>query len=260
MIHKGRLFTFGCSFTRYRWPTWADILGREFEEFYNYGQSSGGNLFISCSVAEAVAKHKINTNDTVIIMWTSVTREDRYIDGWKGTGNIFNQQLYPKEFIEKYVTVRGCYMRDIPQIFLIKKLLDFIGCKYEFLSMLDIEKYDRPETNQQFEYADILKLYKSTLDIIKPSVYKIIFNEDWTSRPIPELTKRLDSHPTPIEHLEYLNKVLPNYSISQDTLNYVMECDKLALEKYKRNLYGFKDFYDDKEYTKYVDLKPIDRL
>ena len=28
-----RLFTFGCSFTRYYWPTWADMLGQEYDEF-----------------------------------------------------------------------------------------------------------------------------------------------------------------------------------------------------------------------------------
>ena len=34
-----RLFTFGCSFTNYAWPTWADFLGLEFEHFENWGVS-----------------------------------------------------------------------------------------------------------------------------------------------------------------------------------------------------------------------------
>ena len=29
-----RLFTFGCSLTKYKWQTWADILGELAEEFY----------------------------------------------------------------------------------------------------------------------------------------------------------------------------------------------------------------------------------
>ena len=70
-----RLFTFGCSFTKYIWPTWADILGREYKEFYNYGMSGGGNLFIFDSLIEAIAKHNINKDDTVIIIWTNVTRD-----------------------------------------------------------------------------------------------------------------------------------------------------------------------------------------
>ena len=30
-----RLFAFGCSLTFYWWPTWADILVREFDHFEN---------------------------------------------------------------------------------------------------------------------------------------------------------------------------------------------------------------------------------
>jgi hypothetical protein len=41
-----RLFTFGCSFTNYRWSTWADCLAPEFDYFENWGQSGGGNHYI----------------------------------------------------------------------------------------------------------------------------------------------------------------------------------------------------------------------
>jgi len=34
-----RLFAFGCSFTQYKWPTWADILGKSFDLSYNLGKS-----------------------------------------------------------------------------------------------------------------------------------------------------------------------------------------------------------------------------
>ena len=48
-----RLFTFGCSFTSYHWPTWADILGREYDYFENWGRSGGSNQFIFNSLIEA---------------------------------------------------------------------------------------------------------------------------------------------------------------------------------------------------------------
>ena len=41
-----RLFTFGCSFTDYRWATWANILAYELDcEFHNFGKSGAGNQF-----------------------------------------------------------------------------------------------------------------------------------------------------------------------------------------------------------------------
>ena len=58
-----RFFAFGCSLTRYHWPTWADIIAREIPESYNYGQSGAGNLFISNQVVEANVRHKFNDTD-----------------------------------------------------------------------------------------------------------------------------------------------------------------------------------------------------
>ena len=50
MENKKRLFTFGCSFTQYNWPTWADILGRSLHqegwEFHNIGRAGTGNMQI----------------------------------------------------------------------------------------------------------------------------------------------------------------------------------------------------------------------
>ena len=40
------LYAVGCSHTRYCWPTYADILGQEYDKFENWGQSGFGNLAI----------------------------------------------------------------------------------------------------------------------------------------------------------------------------------------------------------------------
>ena len=45
-----RLFTFGCSVTEFIWPTWADILGREFDYYENWGRVGAGNLYIFNSI------------------------------------------------------------------------------------------------------------------------------------------------------------------------------------------------------------------
>ena len=56
----GRLFTFGCSFTKYTWPTWADLLGLEFDEFENWGVSGGGNVCTANRVIECIIKNNVN--------------------------------------------------------------------------------------------------------------------------------------------------------------------------------------------------------
>jgi hypothetical protein len=72
-----RLFTFGCSFTNYRWSTWADCLAPEFDEFKNWGQSGAGNPYIFNSVMEADQQYIFNSTDTVVVCWTNIMREDR---------------------------------------------------------------------------------------------------------------------------------------------------------------------------------------
>lgn len=237
-MYKGRLFAFGCSFTDYAWATWANLLGREFENFYNYGKCGGGNLFMACSVAEAAIRRNISKDDTVMIMWSNVTREDRYTTQWICPGNIFTQNVYSDEFVKKFITIRGCYIRDLAQIYLTEKLLENIGCKYEFMSMVDMNNHAQYSyEDSSTDAKDLLDLYKPTLDKFKPSVHNVIFNNDWNTRPIVQ-DNRIDNHPLPLEHLEYLQKVLPEYQCSEETIEFAKKQDAEIREKMTTNYYN----------------------
>lgn len=87
---KGRLFTFGCSMTKYYYPTWADILGKHWEYFENWAEPGGGNQFIFNSIIECDQHNQFNESDTVLILWTSMARYDCYQFGhWCHVGNAF---------------------------------------------------------------------------------------------------------------------------------------------------------------------------
>jgi hypothetical protein len=231
-----RLFTFGCSFTRFFWPTWADILGREFYQHINDGQVGAGNLYIFIKLITAIQQHNINKDDTVAIMWTNVLREDRFINGqWHTYGHIYNNDFFSPEFIEKYVDERGCFERDLPLIHAAQMLLDSIGCRHHILSMVDItnpEQYKHKDPTQDISH--LMSLYHHTLSRIKPSVHKVIFNYDWDSRPIPRFKVR-NLHPYPLEHLEFLEKVLPEYTISDDTRKFTALEDQWAQERWSKH-------------------------
>ena len=96
-----RLFTFGCSFTKYTWPMWSDILGLEFDHFENWGVSGGGNVCIANRVLECHIKNNITPEDTVVVQWSTHLRNDFHTfkyppyghdkeAGWKTKGSIFN--------------------------------------------------------------------------------------------------------------------------------------------------------------------------
>lgn len=281
-----RLFTFGCSFTNYVWPTWADILADQFEQAENWGQAGASNHFIANSLVECHLRRQISHNDVVAIMWTHCERLDSYKQKtWLTPGNAHNQTVYPKAMIDQYDT-RGFYIRDLALMYMINQLVDSLGCEFYQFSMLDMDQAHENDIGQKTRtgidprISDLLVQYKSMLDRIRPSVHKVIFNHDWFSRPFREDTllpalekhyenmagsnwpkfenifdpaclgtidrrtlkeifnlnkwdwkqmlrfhKRTDLHPTPCEHLEYLNLVLPEYKISNGTIDKVQQLD-----------------------------------
>lgn len=232
-----RLFTFGCSFTQYwRWPTWADALGRQTDKFENWGLCGAGNCYMFYSLMECYKRHKLGPDDTVIIMWTNTSREDRYVqDRWLEGGNVYWLAGNPlgESYIRQFACERGYLIRDLAVITATQKLLESWGCSYRFFSMVplgrsnhDSDLGDNPALNSTSE-QDVRELYQDVLDSIGPSVYDVIFKGDWSGRlgiPDHNDTSRRDFHPTPLEHVEYLDAVMPD-RIDQDTREWMREAD-----------------------------------
>jgi len=229
-----RLFVFGCSFTHWHWITWADIINKAstFDDYKNDGKTGAGNLYIFNKFITRLEKAKIDKDDTVHIMWTNVTREDRFIDGgWATPGNLYSQEFYPKSFVRDYVDVRGCFERDIPLIHATRLILDKIGCKYSFMSMVDMTnatQYDIFDSSNQILH--LLSLYNDTLSLIKPSAHNVIFNYDYHSKPTPGYDRRVEFHPMPLEHLEFVEKTFPEVTITESVRNWVNEQQAIALD------------------------------
>jgi hypothetical protein len=224
-----RLFTFGCSLTWYKWPTWADILGKEFDYFENWGQSGAGNQFIFNSIVECLARKTITANDTFIIMWTSVAREDRYVDNqWLTPGNIYTQNIYDHEFVKKFADNKGYLIRDLALIDAVKTILDSKKIRYIFLSMVPISNITHWDTATISNIDEITGLYKKTIDSIRPSMFETIFNNDWNRPANSNIPKELD-HPVPMEHLAYIDKIMPEFIISDTTRNGVADINRRVI-------------------------------
>jgi hypothetical protein len=203
-----RLFAFGCSFTNYRWSTWADCLAPEFDYFENWGQSGAGNHYIFNSVMEADQRHRFGAGDTVMVCWTNVMREDRYTDRWQTLGNITTCPIYNPEYVKDAITERGCLIRDIAMIKATESFLhNCAGVNTKFIAMCNIMN------PRQFDYSagdqDIFDLYQPVLNNIMPSYQQVLYPTGWKHSD--------DPHPTPAEHLTYLDTVLPGWVTKEET-------------------------------------------
>jgi hypothetical protein len=178
-----RFFAFGCSFTRSKHPTWADIVARQYDHYENWGQPGAGNSFIFYSLMECHKRNKITPDDVVMIMWSSIGREDRYVNGeWLTPGSIYNQTDYDETFVKKFTDPTGYLLRDTAHLAAAKAVLDSIGCKYHFFSIVP---FNVPDDNVFKMFSidkKISNLYQAELDTVAPSVYEVIFNCNWYSR------------------------------------------------------------------------------
>ena len=207
-----RLFAVGCSFTNYRWSTWFDCLAPEFDHAENWGQAGGGNHYIFNSVMEADQRNNFKSGDTVIVCWTSIDREDRYVDHrWHTPGNAyFATNVYNKEYLKTHIDERGYLIRDLAYIKAVKTLLESKpDVRWEFLSMVEIMAMPFPNDTVS-QYRDVMRLYEDVARSIKPGYDKTVFLNNW---PKPGD----DPHPSPEEHLAYIDTVLPGWVTKQET-------------------------------------------
>jgi hypothetical protein len=232
-----RFFAFGCSMTSYGWPTWADIVAHEIPESYNYAQSGGGNLFISCQVTEANLRHKFTDSDLVMVMWSSVAREDRYInENWLTPGNIYTQNYYDDNFVNKFADELGYFLRDINLITLTKNLLDASPAEYFMLNMSPFT-ISCKNTRSINKYNAITEMYSETLNSILPDILTLELKGTWPQHPISKQGGQLaDYHPSPIQHFRYLKKLFPEAPWSNITLEFV-KTEQARME----NLRNFDD-------------------
>lgn len=145
---KRRLFTFGCSYTFFMWPTWSDLLSVEYDYYENWAWVGLGNRAIAERVAEAHAKHNFTEHDTIIVQWSTTLRYDWHNEvpinseaGWQTNGNAFspkNIKFYNESWYRNFYSERSWVMHTLNHILLTQGLLDSIGCTWKMTSIGDI--------------------------------------------------------------------------------------------------------------------------
>ena len=274
-----RLFVFGCSFTNYEWPTWADLLGLEFDEYQNWGIPGIGNRAIAERLAECHARNTIEKNDVVIIQWSSHIRHDWYkdvfnekenaIDGWA----VHHSSVYyneNKKHCAALFSERAYVLHTLNMIVLAKSLLNSTGCTWRMTSLSDLRNLSYDTAFSKREQVSVLdqdafKKIKNSSDwpiwTLFPE-FKVYENLIWNNTcwidPIFDTVKvnknqiwifekdnYIDLHPTPILHNLWLNQKL------KPTLDIVYNHDEtrsLIIDKFEKlktsGNYSSEEFFD----------------
>ena len=148
-----RLFTFGCSYTVYSsGPTWADLLGLEFDYFENWGIPGLGCRAIAERIAECHTKNNFTKDDVIIVQWTTHLRYDYHnptapkfhenVDklNWKTSGSIFsevNRKILNDNWRKQFFYEPSFIMHCLNHILMIQMLLESVGCTWYMTSIGD---------------------------------------------------------------------------------------------------------------------------
>ena len=201
-----RIFAFGCSYTKFPWPTWADVIAYDLDiPFENWGNAGHGNVSIAHHMLECSLLRKFTPKDLILVCWSTWHREDRLFDnGWQAGGNILNSNFYGRKWVKKYWseyndTAKNCYA-----IISANKM-------HNISHQSHIADYENTPKDQ----GPSLAYFKSNhhgLDVFKQALpQKVIFN-NLNNRQFEGLV--LDLHPDIKGHLNHANLVLDTLGIN----------------------------------------------
>lgn len=235
-----RFFAFGCSFTKYKWTTWADIIGQNIPYYENWAQAGCGNHFIFNSIIEADTRHDFNQDDLVMVMWSTLDREDRYrYDHWYGNTIGTQEEAYGQEWVRRFSTdYRAQSIRDYAFIKSAQVYLESKGCDWANLSMrplinirdfniFDLNRWKEPTRiwtdlrtkgiiDKRIHDRDVVETYADIFKNIEQCYEEFLSDEEKQS-----ILETGDLHPSPEFALRYVMDTFPDNAIAEKDLSFV---------------------------------------
>jgi hypothetical protein len=227
-----RLFSFGCSFTQWFWPTWPEIIAHDMDvPLWNYGKPGAGNQFIFNQLMQADSLHGFGPDDLIIVCWTNVTREDRF-DGqnWITPGNIYTQSTYEKSYVDRWAIPEWYLLRDFATIKSADIFLQNCKAQSHMLSMCDLAKNIDQFEDRKIDILDsVMAMYADSLARIETSFYDVLWQGNQQDDPELMAIGVDDPHPMPRYHLEYLSAIF-DHQWTQSTLSTVQRMQELTID------------------------------
>jgi hypothetical protein len=216
-LNKKRFFAFGCSYTCHIAGTWADYIGSNFKEYYNFGRGGACNTYIMSKFIEADVKYKFDyETDYIVVMFTNFNRFSYYDKvGWKLQGSVYKNETYPEQFRNQMWSEDWGIYNSWIAINTIKQLLRYKALENKLLMAMDSIYFEESPFDDTLTNAlsnkFVNNIYNSladseSLDKWKgkryeyPNDYELYKKEDFR-----------DAHPTQKMHYEFMKDKFPQF-------------------------------------------------
>lgn len=223
-----KIFAYGCSFTSYNWPSYADILGIQYE-VYNKGASGSGNERIFYYLMQDIKENNISKNDIVILQWSGTERFNylKTNNCWIGDGNVtlhHNNWIFKK--IKGWYNQSYEYEKNINLILAAQAILKQLEC-----TCIEMSLYPLPEIDKTFLENDLQGTYQGTYTFTEFS-WKTFSDAVY-----------VDSHPTVLQHYDIAKRISTQANLHLDIdMNQLQQLHNIIdKENIFGNTYSFKD-------------------
>ena len=226
-----RYFAFGCSYVNSRWGTVADFIGANFDEYRNLGNAGSCNTFSCNRLIEADNIFNFNSETDFVTVGVTGFGRLSYVDKdenlWITPGDIliYNKDNPPNPNYPEKTKLLALHIdsysyavyRTWVSIKTISTVLKSKNIKHIIYPSIDnilyLTDYDLPNHT--------LKKVEEIFDMcdIKESIDEFIIN-NYPSRGIKYNDGSSDSHPTQLQHYEYLKKHFQNFNTEKTLKQY----------------------------------------
>lgn len=218
-----RLFTFGCSYTNWPWPTWADILAHELKiPHENWALPGIGNISIANRMLECDLKNNFTDDDFILVVWSSWTREDRFKVkkafapyGWNCLGDV--HYSYDKDFIDNHWSLSNDLYKNSTAIIQANRMFDLRFNGHITYPIV-------------FDYADSYLGFDESETNLSKFFEPYIPNDGLYNHDKHTCNYKLhESHPDVMSHLNYtLEYIMPklNLVMSTETIEHFTKMDQ----------------------------------
>ena len=219
-----RYFAFGCSYVDSRWGTVADLIGANFDEFYNAGRPGSCNTHSLDRFIELDKIHHFSPDTDFITIGVTGFYRFSTVDSenhvWLTPGDFVGGENYSHEnikLIRKIDNVNWAVYRSWVALNALSTILKTRNIKHVIYPSIDNLLFlsDYPTTaGSKQKVHEILALCD-----IKESIDEFIM-ENFTKRGVDYDDGSSDDHPTQLQHYDYLKKYFPQYNTDKTKAQY----------------------------------------
>lgn len=245
-----RLFTYGCSYTKWGYPTWADYIGVNFDEYYNRGKGGYCNTHCFDLMIQDCYTFKFNPETDVVLFGTTGVNRFTWFDGdlWHHHGDLDNwldggSKIKAKAFHQTMWNIHWACIRTGQAIINAKSLLSSLKIPHRIFEAVSWQHWltNAEQINLNHYAQKKLRLAAHCLDPW-PSIdtYVIPYKEGgYKERWYPSVNGNFtDGHPPSYIYYDYVKEFLSDF-ITETT-------DEFYRQTIDRFYFAYFPKYDDR--------------